>query len=121
MRITARARTLPPPATPDAVTAAEETIGLPLPPLLRHLYVEVAELYQGGQDPSGHIPAGLVPPYDWGCTNWSLDDFRDPAGPMWCNPQGEHWPQGVNLAEWLTGTLAETLTVRTLLESQPTA
>ncbi|MEU1160919.1 hypothetical protein ABZ372_09070 [Streptomyces sp. NPDC005921] len=34
---------------------------------------------------------------------------------------GECWPQGVNLAEWLTGTLAGSLTVDTVLESQPTS
>jgi hypothetical protein len=38
---------------------------------------------------------------------------------MWVNYEGECWPQGVDLAEWLTSTLAETLTVETLLESQP--
>ncbi|SCF56517.1 SMI1/KNR4 family protein [Streptomyces sp. Ncost-T10-10d] len=136
---------MPPPATPEAVAEAEEVIGFLLPPLLRRLYIEVAnggfgpgegilgvrggafqgnfadiaELYQDGPDPSGHIPVGLVLIYDWGCTLWSLVDFRDPTGPMWCNHQGEHWPQGITLAEWLTSTLAGTLTVDTLLESQP--
>ncbi|MET7737151.1 SMI1/KNR4 family protein [Streptomyces sp. NPDC005402] len=145
LRVVARAGTLPPPATPEAVAAAEEAIGFPLPPLLRRLYVEVAnggfgpnkgilgvsggaaqgnfadiaELYQDGPDPSGRIPAGLVLIYDWGCTIWSLVDFRDPEGVMWVNHEGECWPQGVNLAEWLTSTLAGTLTVETLLESQP--
>jgi hypothetical protein len=141
LRIAAQAGTLPPPATPEAVAAAEESIGFPLPPLLRRLYVEVAnggfgpnegilgvsggaaqgnfadiaELYQDGPDPSGRIPAGLVLIYDWGC------DFRDPTGAMWCNHEGEHWPQGMNLTEWLTGTLTGTLTVEALLESQPTS
>ncbi|NDK29404.1 hypothetical protein FSY75_34225 [Streptomyces sp. TR1341] len=59
--------------------------------------------------------------YDWGCTIWSLIDFRDPAGVMWCNHEGECWSQGVNFAEWLTGALAGTLTVKALLESQPTS
>ncbi|WP_405829710.1 SMI1/KNR4 family protein [Streptomyces sp. NBC_01176] len=147
LRITARAGALPPPATAEAIAAAEEAIGFPLPPLLRRLYVEVAnggfgpnegilgvsggaaqgnfmdiaELYQDGPDPSGRIPAGLVLIYDWGCTIWSLVDFRDPAGAMWVNHEGEHWPQGMNLTEWLTGTLAGTLTVKTLLEGQPTS
>ena len=40
---------------------------------------------------------------------------------VWVNHEGECWPQGVNLAEWLTSTLAGTLTVDTLLESQPTS
>jgi hypothetical protein len=38
---------------------------------------------------------------------------------MWCTHEGELWPQGIDLAEWLTGTLAGTLTVEALLESQP--
>ncbi|MFD8218375.1 SMI1/KNR4 family protein [Streptomyces sp. NPDC059697] len=97
---------LPAPARLEAVTEAEELIGFPLPPLLRRLYLEVAnggfgpaegilgvregapqgdwndlaEIYQDGPDPSGQIPAGLVPVYDWGCTIWSLVDFRDPPG-----------------------------------------
>ncbi|MER6978221.1 hypothetical protein ABT317_14710 [Streptomyces carpinensis] len=116
-----------------------------MPPLLRRLYSEVAnggfgpddgilgvsggheqgnfydiaELYQDGPDPSGRIPAGLVLVYDWGCTIWSLVDFRDPAGHMWCNHQGELWPQGITLGEWLIGTSTGTVTVDTLLDSQP--
>jgi SMI1/KNR4 family protein SUKH-1 len=136
---------LPPPATPEALAEAENVIGLPMPPLLRRLYLEVAnggfgpnegilgvrggtsqgnfediaDLYQGGPDPSGRIPAGLVLLYDWGCTIWSLVDFRDPTGPMWCNHQGELWRQGISLAEWLTGTITGTITLDTLLGSQP--
>jgi len=105
LQIVARAGTLPPPATPEAVAAAEEVIGFPLPPLLRRLYVEVAN---GGFGPN----EGTI---------WSLVDFRDPAGAMWCNHEGEHWPQGMNLTEWLTDTLAGTLTVEALLMSQPTS
>ncbi|KUL23020.1 SMI1/KNR4 family protein [Streptomyces regalis] len=137
---------LPGPATLAAVTEAEQNIGFPLPPLLRRLYLEVAnggfgpaegilgvsggasqgdwndlaEIYQEGPDPSGQIPAGLVPVYDWGCTIWSLVDFRDPAGPMWCTHEGDCWPQGINLAEWLVETMAGTLTVDDLLSTQPT-
>ncbi|MGW5431980.1 hypothetical protein ACWET9_33030 [Streptomyces sp. NPDC004059] len=145
VRAVARTRTLPPPAGPDAVADAEQVIGFRTPPLLRRLYSEVAnggfgpndgilgvsgghaqgnfydiaELYQDGPDPSGRIPAGLVLIYDWGCTIWSLVDFRDPAGHMWCNHQGELWAQGITLAEWLIGTSAGTVTVDTLLDSQP--
>ncbi|MDQ0945709.1 SMI1/KNR4 family protein [Streptomyces sp. V1I1] len=144
VRCCAGARSLPAPATPEAVTEAEKVIGFPLPPLLRRLYLEVAnggfgpaegilgvrggasqgdwsdlaEIYQGGPDPSGRIPAGLVPVYDWGCTIWSLVDFRDPAGPMWCTHEGEHWHQGMNLADWLSATMAGALTVDSLLDSQ---
>jgi hypothetical protein len=48
-----------------------------------------------------------------------LVDFRDPAGPMWCNHQGDFWPQGINLAQWLTETMAGALTVDYLLDSRP--
>lgn len=145
LRTVAKARALPPPASPEAVAEAERVIGFPAPPLLRRLYTEVAnggfgpeggilgvrgghpqdnfsdiaELYQDGPDPSGVIPAGLVLIYDWGCTIWSLVDFRDPAGRMWCSHQGELWPQGITLGEWLIGTSEVTLTLDTLLEGQP--
>ncbi|MEU5532080.1 SMI1/KNR4 family protein [Streptomyces sp. NPDC020362] len=145
VRTAARGRSLPPPAAPEAVTAAEDVIGFPVPPLLRRLYTEVAnggfgpaegvlgvrgghaqghfldiaELYQEGPDPSGTVPAGLVLMYDWGCTLWSLADFRDPAGPMWCIHEGQLWPQGITLGEWLLGTSTGTLTVERLLETEP--
>lgn len=136
---------LPSPATPAAVREAERTIGFAVPPLLRRLYLVVAnggfgpdegilgvrggasqgdwshlaEIYEDGPDPSGVIPAGLVPVYDWGCTIWSLVDFRDPAGPMWCTRQGECRPQGINFAQWLVGSMAGTLSVDSLLDSEP--
>ncbi|WP_158684949.1 hypothetical protein [Streptomyces sp. LaPpAH-108] len=134
---------LPPPTTSGAVADAERTIGFPMPPLLRRLYTEVAnggfgpddgilgvrgghpqgsfrdiaELYEDGPDPSGLVPAGLVLIYDWGCTSWSLVDFRDPAGPMWCTEDGRLWPQGITLAEWLTATSTGTLTVTGMLDT----
>ncbi|MFG3011123.1 SMI1/KNR4 family protein [Streptomyces cinerochromogenes] len=145
LRAVGRGRALPPPAGADAIDEAERVIGFRTPPLLRRLYGEVAnggfgpedgvlgvsgghaqgdfrdiaELYQDGPDPSGRVPAGLVLLYDWGCTIWSLVDFRDPAGPMWCSHQGELWPQGITLGEWLIGTSTGTVTVHTLLDSEP--
>ncbi|MFI9163535.1 SMI1/KNR4 family protein [Kitasatospora aureofaciens] len=103
---------LPPPAAPRAVAAAEKELGFPLPPLLRRLYVEVAN---GGFGPRGGITgvrggpwsgdlmdiidgylgfssapddvyqhtAGLVPLLDEGCGIHWLIDCRDVAGPMW--------------------------------------
>ncbi|MGH4035246.1 SMI1/KNR4 family protein [Actinomycetota bacterium Odt1-20B] len=141
----ARTHGLPAPATREAITEAEQVIGFPLPSLLHRLYLDVAnggfgpnegilgvrggasqgdwedlaEIYQHGPDPSGRIPVGLVPVYDWGCAIWSLVDFRDPAGPMWCNDQGELWPQGLNLTEWLSAALTGSLTLDTLLATQP--
>ncbi|MEY2243826.1 hypothetical protein [Streptomyces sp. BF23-18] len=70
-------------------------------------------------DPSGEIPAGQVLIYDWGCTIWSLVDFADPAGGMWCTHDGAHWPQGITLVEWLAGTVTGTLELDELPETQP--
>ncbi|MFF1452131.1 SMI1/KNR4 family protein [Streptomyces sp. NPDC058274] len=145
VRACADAGGLPVPATQEAVTEAEESIGFPLPPLLRRLYLEVAnggfgpaegilgvrggasqgdwndlsDIHQGGPDPSGQIPAGLVPVYDWGCTIWSLIDVRDPVGPMWCTHEGHLWPQGINLAQWMHAAMEGTLTVEGILDSEP--
>jgi len=100
-----------PPASPEAVAEAEEAIGYPLPPLLRRLYLEVAN---GGFGPRGGIIGvrgydfhnsdifadivesavafraepgarcqGMVQLLDWGCGIASLLDCRDPAGAMW--------------------------------------
>lgn len=96
-------------ATPAEIAEAEHAIGFPIPPLLRRIYLEIANggfgpydsvigvgegawtsdvgdiavLYRGfGTRPEGH-PPGIVPVYDVGCANWWLIDFRDPAGPMW--------------------------------------
>lgn len=100
---------LPPPASLEAVAEAERVIGYPLPPLLRRLYLEVAnggfgpragilgvagsdylhhgdwadlvDAYQAFNGDSRH--PGLVWLFDWGCLIWSVVDCRDPAGPIW--------------------------------------
>ncbi|WP_182907444.1 hypothetical protein [Microbispora sp. H13382] len=100
---------LPPPASSAAVIEAERAMGLSLPPLLRRLYLEVADggvgpgrgiqgvptpdAYQGtgivfyyevwtaGRNPL--VPPGFVWLCRWGTAIWSLVDCRDPAGPMW--------------------------------------
>ncbi|MFI6358294.1 hypothetical protein ACIBJF_38070 [Streptomyces sp. NPDC050743] len=116
-------RVLPPPATPHALAEAEAVIGFPLPLLPRRLYTKVAngglEAVPGSPDPTGAIPAGLVLLYDWGCTIWSLADFRDATAPMWCTHDGEVRPQGITFAVWLLGTGTGTLTVEKVLETQP--
>jgi hypothetical protein len=99
-----------PPATPEAVAEAERAIGYSLPPLLRRLYLEVAnggfgprggvlgvpggkwrgdwadivDAYQAfSAAPDNPVPGGLVWLFNWGDAIWSLVDCRDPAGPMW--------------------------------------
>lgn len=54
---------LPAPAIPEAVTEAEKSAE-ELPKATD--WNDLAEIYQGGPDPSGQIPAGLVSVYDWG-------------------------------------------------------
>ncbi len=129
---------LSPPATPAAVEAAEEAIGHPLPPLLRRLYLEVANGGFGPRDgvlgvsgseyehhgewadivdvhetfgpPEGR--PGMVWLFDWGCNTWSLVDCTDPAGPMWIwDPGGEPavLSQNMTLAEWLAASLGGNL------------
>ncbi|MDH6709100.1 hypothetical protein P3T27_005846 [Kitasatospora sp. MAA19] len=99
------------PASPEAVAEAERVIGHSLPPLLRRLYLEVAnggfgprrsvlgvsgapwmggnatdlvDGYEGFKsDPDRVHPAGVVPLFELGCAIWWLVDCRDPAGPMW--------------------------------------
>ncbi|MGH4031337.1 hypothetical protein ACQB60_20655 [Actinomycetota bacterium Odt1-20B] len=93
LRERARALSLPAPATEAAVTEAELVIGFPLPPLLRRLYLEVAN---GGFGPG----EGIV-------------GVRGGAS------QGDRWPQGVDLAQWLGEAMNNTLSVHRLLASQP--
>ncbi|MEU4541655.1 SMI1/KNR4 family protein [Streptosporangium sp. NPDC023825] len=104
-----------PPASPEAISQAEEAIGHPLPPLLRRLYPEIAN---GGFGPRGGILGvagseyehhfevadildvdqstrddwpGMLWLFDWSAGIWSVMDSRDPAGPMWIwNPMGPY-------------------------------
>ncbi|MEV1204449.1 hypothetical protein [Microbispora rosea] len=106
-----------PPVSPDVVDEAERVIGHSLPPLLRRLYLEVAnggfgpgrgilsaptrcayhsrgitfyhEIWNARSDP--YVPPGLVWLHNWGTAMWSLVDCRDPAGPMWIwDPMGPY-------------------------------
>ncbi|MEU5563531.1 SMI1/KNR4 family protein [Micromonospora musae] len=102
---------LPSPASPEAVSDAEKVIGYPLPPLLRRLYLEVANGgfgpdigvlgVAGGEwigdwenildvhrafatsDPGPLTPEGFVWLVDWGCNIWTLIDCRDSYGWVW--------------------------------------
>ncbi|MEU7699741.1 MULTISPECIES: SMI1/KNR4 family protein [unclassified Streptomyces] len=108
-RVAAKARTttttLPAPARPEEVTAAEEALGFPLPPLLAALYREVANggygpdyqllpLVGPGRTATGEYrserrasaaaetpywPAGVLPILDWGCAMYAAVDCLDEA------------------------------------------
>jgi hypothetical protein len=110
IRGTSRNAALPAPAELSAVEEAEARIGFAIPPLLRRLYLEVAN---GGFGPRGDVvgvrggdyrglfvdvvegyelfwsdpdhpgPPGMVPVLDWGCALYALIDFTDPTGPVW--------------------------------------
>jgi hypothetical protein len=103
----------PPVATLEAVLEVEETIGCPLPPLLRRLFLQVAnggfgpghgvlgvrgnhpwahhdtwndllDVYHAFRSgPGPHVHRQMLWLYDWGCAIWSLVDCSSPEGPMW--------------------------------------
>ena len=132
VRALAASGSLASPASMEAITEAEEALGFPLPPLLRRLFLEVAN---GGfgppggilgvrgcqwvgdfqdiaadyawldRDPSGVVPHAVRPIYDWGCNMWSMVDFSDPVSPMWGLDQGAVFPEGVTLTDWLSRAL----------------
>ncbi|MER7176464.1 SMI1/KNR4 family protein [Streptomyces mesophilus] len=110
VRAQAVARSLPGPAAPEDVEAVERAVGFTMPPLLRRLYVEVADggfgpdgwqavsltdndeyfsdaedlvtLYQEWHDGSDG-ERRLVPLVDRGCAIWNLVDFGSPDGAVW--------------------------------------
>ncbi|TYB69281.1 SMI1/KNR4 family protein [Nonomuraea sp. PA05] len=119
VRMISRMPGLPPPAPQAAVTEAEQALGFSLPPLLRRIYLEVAnggigpgrgilslptadthpsadivtchEIWTSG--PDAFVPPGLVWLCPWGSAIWSLVDCSDPAGIMWIwDPMGPHLP-----------------------------
>ena len=91
-------------------------MGLTLPPVLRRIYLEVAnggfgpgygaqsmpggrphgdwedmvEAWQSLNSPQGiQFPTWLLPLTDWGCAIWTLVDCRDEAGYVWgLDPNG---------------------------------
>jgi hypothetical protein len=115
----------PPLATAEAVWAVEEATGCPLPPLLRRLFLEVANGgfgprhggilgapgCQGGEwedllhvhrafgsEPDPQVPRHMLWLYDWGCCIWSLVDCSSPEGVMWVwepHSDGEHWTKSL--------------------------
>ncbi|MEU9339463.1 hypothetical protein AB0D49_41045 [Streptomyces sp. NPDC048290] len=49
---------LPPPASPEAVAELEAVVGHPMPPLLRRIYLEVADGGFGRWGGGGFVPHG---------------------------------------------------------------
>jgi len=133
---------LPPlePASAEAVAEAERLLGHPLPPLLRRLYLEVAN---GGFGPGvlgvadGYTddlertavdrldprePSGLFPVAHWGCAIYSYVNCSEPSAMMWgFDPNSglaerSFFPEGISLTEWLSrwleGRLRQPLLVK---------
>lgn len=121
------------PASEAAVAEAENVMGLAVPPVLRRVYLEVADggfgPGYGAQSMPGGRPYGdwlnvveawqslnsssairfprwLMPLTDWGCAIWSLVDCRDDFGYVWgFDPNG-----GLEQAlYWTEQTVAEWL------------
>ena len=89
---------LPPPASPEAVTEAEQLIGYPLPLLLRRIYLEVAN---GGLGPGaginglrdGYVSDGHLSMLDTYVAYWAVPE----GDPMYLLPP----PRGVVfLTDW---------------------
>ncbi|MEU8283906.1 hypothetical protein AB0C01_06160 [Micromonospora sp. NPDC048905] len=135
---------LPPlePASVHAVDDAEGLLGHPLPPLLRRIYLEVANggfgpvlgVAGGGTDDLGRTavdllsprePAGLLPIGYWGCAIYSYVDCLGRGAMMWgFDPNsglGEHsfYAEGISLVDWLDGWLRGSLE-QPHLEPDPT-
>lgn len=121
------------PATPEAVAELEAAVGHPMPPLLKRIYLEVAD---GGFGRCGEAlavaedyafsdsdrtlteylrwrtrpgyPPSVVPLLTWGCNIWSLVDYSTPEGRTWgWDPHLEDplFPDDYTLAQRLSGWL----------------
>jgi len=121
------------PASEQDVRRAEAAIGYPLPPLVRRIYLELAD---GGIGPFGGIegvndgnyplgyptdwpdgppddpdipptpPRGVVFFCDFGCSMWTLLDCRHPQGQMWWWDQGDRHKLRLTLPEWFAAWLS---------------
>jgi len=123
-----RGRRLPPPATPETVASAEALVRYPMPPLLRRIYLEVADgrfddragvlplsdavIRSNGTVNRRHLlddipevclrgPAGVVPLRFWGRSAWTHVDWRTPEGRLWGEDEGRVHPEKFTLAEQL--------------------
>jgi hypothetical protein len=120
----------PAPAAEETVAAAEQTIGYRLSPLLRRIYLEVADGGVGpfdgidgvGSDPmvGDYVayreatlepdeppppPEGVLFLCDFGCAQWSLLDCRHPEGRMWWWEEGSRYKLRLTFPEWLQAWL----------------
>ncbi|MBB2949045.1 hypothetical protein FB565_008850 [Actinoplanes lutulentus] len=123
------------PASPAAISEAEQIIGYPLPPLLKRIYREIAN---GGIGPDGGfeglrdgyvsdedsmldvctsiredtdeppiLPPGVLFFCNSGCAMWDLLDCRDPEGRMWSWDSGERHRLDITFTEWISAWLED--------------
>ncbi|MGW6755332.1 SMI1/KNR4 family protein [Streptomyces sp. NPDC055006] len=131
--------TVPEPASLSAVEEVERVVGYPMPPLVRRLYLEIAD---GGIGPfsgfyplldgpeSGAMLVGYVefltcelaptdpPPTPAGVLCFCFEhemsgmllDFRHPGGQMWLWDQGDRHKLDLTFPQWLEAWLGGRLT-----------
>ncbi|MCT2543070.1 MULTISPECIES: SMI1/KNR4 family protein [Streptomyces] len=127
----------PEPASLDEVEDAERAIGFRLPPLVRRLYLEIADGGIGpflgvsslhdeelgmvnvylsclNAEPSPEDPPSLPPGVlflcDFGCAMWALLDCRHPAGQMWWWEEGDRHKLDLTFPQWIQAWIEGDLT-----------
>jgi hypothetical protein len=128
-------RRLPAPASVLVVEDAEWEIGFAFPPLLRRIYLEIANGGIGpfvgiegvaggytsgdldmlgmvrlrraavGPDSPPRLPPGVVFLANFGCAMWALLDCRHPAGQMWWWESGRRGRLDLTFPGWLRAWL----------------
>lgn len=132
------------PASLKAVEEAERILGYALPPLLRRIYLEVANggfgpdvlgVAGGHEDDLGRTavdmrrerqdPPGLWAVCSWGCAIVSYVDCSDPAYMMWgFDPNSgrdrqSYFPESLTMAQWLACWLDGSLNLDRQLARPP--
>ncbi|MEV8453664.1 SMI1/KNR4 family protein [Streptomyces sp. NPDC052095] len=129
--------TAPEPASLDEVEDAGRAIGFRLPPLVRRLYLEIADggigpflgfsplhdeelgmvsSYLGRlnaePDPEGPPapPPGVLFLCDFGCAMWALLDCRHPEGQMWWWEEGDRHKLDLTFPQWIQAWIEGDLT-----------
>lgn len=137
-----------PPASSADIAATESELGFALPPLLKRIYLEVAnggvgpdyglfgvrgghlaELLHAGQTMAGSYtellqtsswPERLLPISDHGCAIWSCLDCRVDDGAVVTSVETSLWDPGFTLRTWLRAWLDGVSLANEMFEPGPT-